>query len=145
MMKKNVLLKIIVIAIVLCIMLVFLSSCASSQKKKYYANKENYISATGTISSITYNEDATILYLGFSELSPSFDDVFFKIVGENLQIVLNNDIDTKLKVGTQVTFITAPKYFGDGYVMPIVAISIGEESFLKFEDGYPNLLDWLSK
>ena len=65
------------------------------------------------------------------------------IVGENLEIVKANRIDDKLKIGEQITFITAPKYFGDGYVMPIVAISISGENMLDFEEGYKNLLDWL--
>ena len=54
-----------------------------------------------------------------------------------------SSIILKLKTDEQITFITAPKYFGDGYVMPMVAISIGEENLLEFEDGYENLLAWL--
>ena len=80
-----------------------------------------------------------------SELSPVLDDTCFKIVGENLKISQANEIDAKLKAGEQVSFITAPRYFGDGYVMPIVAISINGENLLDFEEGYQNLLDWLSE
>jgi len=128
-----------------CIMLAFLCSCNSSEVMKYYSQRENYISVMGTVSNIKYNEDFTALYVDFSELSPNLDDTCFKIVGENLEIVQTNKIDDKLKTGAQITFITAPKYFGDGYVMPIVAISIGGENFLDFEEGYKNLLDWLSE
>ena len=135
--------KIIVITII-CTMFTLFCSCGSTEKK-YYEEKENYIGVTGTISHIQYNEDLTVLYLGFSELSPAIDDTSFKIVGENLKIVQANGIDIKLKIGEQISFMTAPKYFGDGYVMPIVAISVNGESLLDFQEGYTNLLDWLSE
>ena len=128
----------------MCICALF-CSCNSSEKIEYYSQKENYISVTGTVSSINYNEETTALYIGFSELSSDFDDTCFKIVGENLEIVKVNGIDYKLKTGEQITFITAPKYFGDGYVMPMVAISISGENLLEFEEGYKNFLDWLSE
>ena len=144
-MKKLSSLKVIMIITNLCVLLVLLCSCNSSQKIKYYSQKENYISVTGTVSNIKYNEDNSALYIDFSELSPVLDDRCFKIVGENLEIVKANKIDDKLKIGEQVTFTTAPKYFGDGYVMPIVAITTNGEPLLDFEEGYKNWLTWLSK
>ena len=144
-MNKISLLKLIMIITTTCILLVLLCSCNSSEIIEYYSQKENYISVTGTVSSIKYNEEATALYIDFSELSPVLDDTCFKIVGENLEIVKANRIDDKLKIGEQITFVTAPKYFGDGYVMPIVAISISGENMLDFEEGYKNLIDWLSE
>ena len=144
-MRKISLLKLIIVIISICILLVLLCSCNSSRITEYYSQKGNYISVTGTVSNVKYNEDATALYIDFSELSPVLDDMCFKIVGENLEIVKANKIDDKLKTGEQITFITAPKYFGDGFVMPIVAISISGDSLLDFEEGYKNLLDWLSE
>lgn len=141
-MKRNSLPKSIIMIISICILL---CSCNSVGRIEYYTQKENYISVTGTISSIKYNEEATALYIDFSELSPVLDDTCFKIVGENLDIVKANRIDDKLKIGEQIIFITAPKYFGDGYVMPIVSISISGENLLGFEEGYENLIDWLSE
>ncbi|MBR4017898.1 MAG: hypothetical protein IKK11_08830 [Oscillospiraceae bacterium] len=141
-MKRNSSLKSIMLITSICVLL---CSCNSSGTIEYYSQKENYISVTGTVSSIKYNEEATALYIDFSELSPILDDTCFKIVGENLEIVKANRIDDKLKIGEQITFVTAPKYFGDGYVMPIVAISISGENMLGFEEGYKNLIDWLSE
>ena len=143
-MKNFCLRKLIMVIATVCIALIFLCSCNSFEKIKYYSQKENYISVTGKVSNIKYNEDTTALYIEFSELSPVLDDTCFKIVGENLETVKANKIDDKLKTGERITFITAPKYFGDGYVMPIVAISISGENLLVFEEGYKNLLDWLS-
>ena len=137
--------RIIIVTVVICVFLICMSSCGTAEEIKYYSQKENYVTATGMITGVSYNEDATVLYIEFAELSPEFDDSCFKIVGENLHIVQKNGIDDKLKIGERVEFITAPRYFGDGYVMPVVAISVDEEYLLCFEDGYVNLLDWLNK
>lgn len=72
---------------------------SSLRKNKYYSEKENYISVTGTVSSVEYNKDSTALYVNFSEVSPPLDDKCFKIVGKNLKIVQANKIDDKLNIG----------------------------------------------
>ncbi|HIV47949.1 MAG TPA: hypothetical protein H9749_09110, partial [Candidatus Acutalibacter stercorigallinarum] len=71
--------------------------------------------------------------------------IAFKIVGDNVQIVLENGISEKIKLGDTVEFVTAPRYFGDGYVMPIVAISVDGEQLLDYEEGYANFMEWLEK
>lgn len=111
--------------------------------RKYYAEEENYVNASGIVTHFSYNEDKSALYLAFSDLSPEFSDNSFKIVGDNLTIVQEKGIDEKIKIGDSVDFITAGRYFGDGYVMPIVGISSAGETLLTFEDGVANLLAWL--
>lgn len=142
-MKKRILVKSITIVIFLLCLLVFSTSCTAQKMKDYYSQKSNYMNATGIVTHISYNEDRSALYLGFSELNPQFDDNSFKIVGDNLPIVQQNGIDQKIKIGDQVDFVTATRYFGDGYVMPIVEISVNGEKLLNFEDGFANLLKWL--
>ncbi len=143
---KKAIFKIVPLIIFFCIILACFCSCISSEQYiEYYSQKENYIRVTGTVSHIKYNDENTVLFIGFEELSPALDDVSFKIVGDNLRIVQDNKIDEKLELGEQITFVTAPKYFGDGYVMPIVAMSINGETLLEFEEGYENLLNWLSE
>lgn len=124
-----------------------LSCCASYHSKQieYYSQKENYVNATGVLEFVQYNDDCSALYLAFSEITPFFDDNTFKIVGENVQTVKRNEIDSKLQPGDKITFISAPRYFGDGYVFPIVALSVHETSLLDFEEGLSNLIDWLSE
>ena len=131
---------------VLCVVLIMLSSCYAVRELKYYAQKENYVNATGIVTHIAYynkSTDDSELFIEFSDLTPSFSDTRFSIVGKNLQIVQSNGIDDKLKIGDQVEFISAIEYFGDGYHMPIIAITINGESLLEFEDGFPNYLEWL--
>ena len=134
----------ILILFSLCL-IICLTACNTSKMQAYYLDKTNYIKATGIVNHVSYNEDHTSLYLGFSDLIPNFEDDSFKIVGNNLPIVQEKGIDEKIKLGDKVDFISAPKYFGDGYVMPIVEISVNGEVLLSFEDGYANLLSWLNE
>ena len=41
-----------------------------------------------------------------------------------------------------IEIATAPRYFGNGYKMQIVALSIDGYTLLEFEEGYDNLMDW---
>ena len=141
--KRILEIKRVSLLISLLCLLVLLTSCTTIKMKNYYSQKSNYVNATGIVTHISYNEDRSALYLGFSDLDPQFDDNSFKIVGDNLPIVQQNGIDEKIEIGDQVDFITAARYFGDGYVMPIVEISVNEEELLKFDEGVDNLLKWL--
>lgn len=86
-MKKILVLKKVALVILLLCLSILSTSCTTSKMKDYYSQKENYINATGIVSHISYNEDGSALYLGFSDLNPQFDDNSFKIVGDNLPIV----------------------------------------------------------
>lgn len=134
-MKKFILLLLVVLSFCLV-------SCKMTKKEQeYYQDKNNYIEATGTVTHVKYNENSTILYLGFSGLTPGFDDNSFKIVGGNVSILKSNNVEIEL--GDKLTFITAPKYFGDGYIMPIVALWKDDECLLDFETGFSNFQSYL--
>ena len=137
--------RILLTCVCVCVVLLLCCSCYSSEEYLYYSQRENYIEVEGTVSYIKYNEDSTALYIGFSKLSTALDDSCFKIVGDNLKIVKDNNIDDKLTEGEKISFVTAPKYFGDGYVMPIVSLTINGEILLEFDEGYTNFLNWLSE
>lgn len=128
---------------VLTLGLVMFSSCDTIKMREYYSDKDNYVVATGDVTHIKYSNGA--LYLGFSNLNPHMSDNSFKIVGENFVTVRNNGIDDKLRMGDRIEFITAPRYFGDGYVMPIVEITINGETLLEFDEGFVNLNKWLEE
>lgn len=121
-----------------------LTSCLSIRYRIYYPVKDNYIEVSGVVIYMEYSDDHTVLYIAFSDMDRKLDDRSFKIVGENLRIVEKNGIVDKIKIGDRVTFVTAPKYFGDGYVMPIVAISANGESLLDFDEGFKNFMDYLN-
>ncbi len=141
---KNRLLLLGIYIIVFC-MLLGLSACLSTQQRKYYEEKGNYTEARGTVTYISYDEKSKALYIDFSVTDPVFEDTCFKIVGDNYDIVKKNGIESILKNGSEVTFVTAPRYFGDGYVMPMVSISVGADTLLTFDEGFSNLLKWLDR
>ena len=64
----------------------------------------------------------------------------FIIRGDNVSVVMENGILDKVKVGDKITFTSAPRYFGDGYTVPIVALYIGDEEILNFDVGHKNLM-----
>ena len=136
--------KYIAALLLTCLMISIMAGCTYDQREAaYYAQQENFVTVSGIVTQVKYNDDKSVLYFAFEDMTEQFSDNSFKIVGENLKIVQQNGIDEKLNVGDEVTFVSAPRYFGDGYVMPIVAISIGEDSLLDYEEGYPNFMEWL--
>lgn len=133
--------RLIALVLLLCIIL----SCTSCKRTKlqYYSQKENYITAEGTVAFIAYNDDSSFVTYSLDNVTPFFDDRGFKLVGDNLVIAQENGIDELIKVGDTIKFVSAPKYFGDGYIFPIVALSKDDRVFLEFEEGYSNLIQWI--
>lgn len=129
--------KLVYIAIFL-ISSISLTSCYKNREYDYYSDKENFISVTAEIYNISFYDENT--YLGFLNLPSEFSDDHFKICAENWEIIKQNGGEDVIEIGAEITFITAPRYFGDGYVMPIVAVSIGEEILLDFDVGYENFM-----
>lgn len=130
------------ICLLLCLSM-GMAGCYSRSELAYYGDRANYISATGIVDHIAYTEDGEALYLAFSDLNPGFEDTNFRVVGESLQLARQNGIDEKVELGDEVVFMAAPKYLGDGYVIPIVEIVVDGEILLPFEEGFQNLQDWL--
>ncbi len=124
---------------VFCI--VNLTGCYYLREKHYYSNENNFVTVTAEFYYINYDDKAPALYLGFLDLPEEFSDDCFKLSGENLKIVEEKGGEDCFAVGDTIEFITAPRYFGDGYVMPIVAISINGESLLDYEQGYENFMN----
>lgn len=108
---------------------------------QYYSDEENFIEVTSEIDHIVWNYSEQRLSLSFSDIPEIFSDRTFKIEEENFQRVVDNGGEEYLKLGTTVTFVSAPKYFGDGYMMPIVAIKVDEKELLEYEEGYKGLIE----
>lgn len=141
---KNKVWRILFVLSCLIVLSGLLTSCLSIRYRIYYPVKDNYIEVSGVVIHMKYSDDHTELCIAFSDMDRKLDDRSFEIVGENLRTVEKNGIDDKIKIGDRVTFVTAPKYFGDGYVMPIVAISANGESLLDFDEGFKNFMDYLN-
>ncbi len=119
------------------------TACDRKEMLSYYSDESQYITITGNVSYISYNTDTEAWYLCFSDLSSKFDDNCFKIVGGNIPIVQGKIEHLDTLCGKTVTFVTAPKYFGDGYVMPIVSLVVDGETILNYQEGFVNFLEWL--
>ena len=131
---------------IILLLLLSMVSCVLNYRDtvRYYRDRDNYITATSTVDFINYADDGG-LYIGFDEIPKGLQDDCFFIAGKNLDIVLERGIREKLQMGSEVTITSAPKIFGDGYVVPIAAIAVDGEELLSFEEGYPNLMEWLKK
>ena len=130
----------------ICLFFVFLftiSCCYPAKRIAYYTNKKNYITTKGTITSITFNDNNDMLFLSVDNMNQRYSDNYFKIIPENLTIAKCNGIESKIHIGDTIVFISAQRYFGDGYIMPILALSIDKDTFLTFEEGYSNYIKWL--
>ena len=119
------------------------TACNKKEMVSYYSDESKYITATGIVSHVAYSTHTEAWYLCFSDLSYHFDDNCFKIVGGNIPIVQEKIGHLDTLYGKTVTFITAPKYFGDGYVMPIVSLVVDDETILNYQEGFKYFLEWL--
>lgn len=140
------------IAIFICMLLLFfvlgISGCLhavdtayEAQEKVYYSNAAYFITSTGIVEYMSIDEDDEYIGFALDEIDERYEDVRFAIRDENYDIAIKNSISKKIAVGDEIQFTSAPGYFGDGYIMPIVALSVDGEELLSFEEGYKNLLD----
>ena len=128
--------------IAIMLLLLCLAGCHSGE---YYADENNYITAVGTVCHIQYTDDGEELYLGISGLGSEFADVNFRIIGASLTAAQGRGIDGKLQIGDEVTFISAPSYFGDGYVVPIAALTVHGETLVEFDEGFESIRQWMAE
>ena len=110
---------------------------------EYYSEDSNYITAAGTVRHLAWGPDQSYVYLAFEDIPEEYSDTNFVIEGENLRIVLENGFVEKVEPGTEVIYISAPRYFWDGYSMPIVELSVDGEVLLSFAEGKGNLLNFI--
>ena len=127
--------------IVLLLALVGCGGVAKSVEKEYYMDINNYITEEAVVDTITYDKKLEYIGIRLSEISDAYQGERFIIEGENLELVLANGILEKIEPNSVIEFTSAPAFFGNGYLMPIVQLSIDGETLLSFEEGYANLLE----
>ena len=130
-----------VVMVVLLLALVGCGGVAKSVEKEYYMDVNNYITEEAVVDTITYDKKLEYIGIRLSEISDAYQGERFIIEGENLDIVLANGILEKIEPNSVIEFTSAPAFFGNGYLMPIVQLSINGETLLSFEEGYANLLE----
>ena len=121
--------------------ILFSSSCSYQyREKQYYSDQNNFIKDTAIVENIFLDEDSNTIYFWLDDVAEVFQGNTFIIKGTNVDEVIENNIFNMVQKGDLIDFISAPEYFGDGYCMPIVAISVDGQEILCFENGYKNLM-----
>lgn len=141
---KNWIMKIIIFVIMLfaIIGLLLLLSLQFSIKEEYnyYKNVNNYVYASGQLDNYRFYEDS--LYISINDLNYEFSRNKFRLEGENVNLLKQRGFEQYMTPNVNIEIATAPRYFGNGYKMQIVALSIDGYTLLEFEEGYDNLMDW---
>lgn len=146
----------IIVFVVICLIIgLVLSACHiwnwmyEIEEAKYYRNKDNFVSVTAVCVQITTNEYFPgqyfvvvdeMEYNKTDDHNSWFISRSFCINKVNSLILKEAGMEEKLTPGKTFTFISAPRYFGDGYQCPIVGLEIDGEVLLDFETGYKNLM-----
>lgn len=123
------------------ILFVSFAGCSKMREKEYYSDINNFITEEAIVDNIIYNEERQYIVLWLSEIDEEYQTTDFIIEGKNLELVLQNGILDKIKIGDEITYTSATKFFGNGDFMPIISISVSGEELLNMSDGHKNLMD----
>ena len=135
--------KIILILVSLGLSVVILLLSYTPREYFYYKDTSNYTELTGDIDSVKYYEDGDVIvtFATLSEkLSVPVERLAFSFLLNKGNEEEMNAVRDVLQVGNAIAFITAPRYFGDGYNVPIVSISFNGKEIVTFDDGYSRLV-----
>ena len=110
------------------------------EEYNYYKNVNNYVYASGQLDNYRFYEDS--LYISINDLNYEFSRNKFRLEGENVNLLKQRGFEQYMTPNVNIEIATAPRYFGNGYKMQIVALSIDGYTLLEFEEGYDNLMDW---
>ena len=132
--------KSVTLVLLLAMLVSSITGCSRYKEKAYYSDKENFVSATGTVKHLSYRAEDNDLILGFSDLTETFGFPTFVIADENLQILINTEALSLIYIGKTVSFVTAPKCFSNGSALPIVSLTVDGKVLLDFDIGWTNLM-----
>ena len=151
-MKKSHILRKILYMFLCVLILIPIGACSlielsyRTMEKSYYSDKNNFVEVTALCESLYLHESGPRYYINVKNMtyektdSCEFSDYSFVVNRLNSVILKEADIEKKITPGTTFKFVSAPRYFGDGYDCPIVAIEVDGEVLLDFETGYKNFM-----
>lgn len=128
-------------AIFITLLVVLLSGCNISNQKlakkmiEKYSDNQNYVTLTGEV--IEFNENNVIIKCEELNDYISYED-------ELCDYYIYSDQFVELQVGDEIQFTTVPFHFYNGHKLPIVELKINENTFLSFDEGKENLIDWVN-
>jgi len=111
----------------------------------YYSIQSNFVQVHGIVEEINLQDEILYLNINFDEsIFPNDGDNTFKIIQSNQQVLFENGFYDQVNVGDTIDFYSAPRIFGDGYIVPIIYIEKDGVIYLPFDTGQNNLLIWCS-
>ena len=137
----------ILLAPVLLLLSFFIIACTTNSKKMYdyYSIQSNFVQVHGIVEEINLQDEILYLNINFDEsIFPNDGDNTFKIIQSNQQVLFENGFYDQVNVGDTIDFYSAPRIFGDGYIVPIIYIEKDGVIYLPFDTGQNNLLIWCS-
>lgn len=133
----------LVLSLSSCSLIMAITLHDRAEKREYYSDAENFGIYTGELVGYTLNSDdeRVVLHVkGWDVEYPEYVESF-KIEGESYKTI---DIAIRmgeLKQGDNITFVSATRIFGNGYMPPMVALRVGERSLLELEQGYKSFME----
>lgn len=133
----------LVLSLSSCSLIMAITVQDRAEKREYYSDTENFGIYTGELVGYTLNSDdeQVVLHVkGWDVEYPEYVDSFM-IEGESYKTI---DIAIRmgeLKQGDNITFVSATRIFGNGYMPPMVALRVGERSLLDLEQGYKSFME----
>lgn len=132
----------------LCFILTF-SACGIYEQsyvvreKNYYKEKRNFVTVEAVFKGTEDNSRVNylIIWTEKGQTTEIFSEWRFKFTEASSLRLKNASFLEEVVPGDTITFIAAPKYFGDGYLVPIVGISANGKTYLDFETGWRDLME----
>lgn len=133
------------LSIILAFVFILLAFCscdfnAPLRKKmlEYYSDDGNYVELQGVV--ISPEND-----YGYMEIDILTESHGFPLNAETGYGEFESGLVYNLNPGDEITFISAPMYFYNGHVLPIMALEKDDVVILAFEDGKSSYLAWIEE
>lgn len=107
----------------------------------YVQYEDKYFSLEVTVEDIMYGEEYGKAR-GFVYVKSPWEE-YFVICEPTYQMLLETDFLDIVDKDTVITIITHSYIAWDGWNRPIVGVTVGDKTYLDFETGKQNWLDWL--
>ena len=111
----------------------------------FYNQNSNYVQLTGVVMKMECLEELDQLRIGVKILTENHS---FSSVVENEYVdfvIVNWSVNSfELKINDTIDFTSAPFYFYNGHIYPIVEIKKDGQEYLSFHEGKDNYLKWIN-
>ena len=112
----------------------------------YYSQEENYFELQGEIKTIEYKTEFNELLLEIDLLGDKHDFPLNAETGYSEFVLVHcSNYELSLQENDIIAFVSAPMYFYNGHVLPVVQLKKGREEQLTFSEGQSNYINWIKE